>query len=907
MDLMETSDDEDSPVESTPTDSPEQAPSAQVRCFFIQSSNFGKNLRKNRAINWSVLNFFQDSITYEIVHEEKAGSLQNRVLHYNTRVSLKGATDEIQNGLLLEVSASFYIVVEELYKRFIKDVAKPKDRAQLLLRTEAMEHYISTEFRDVDDLTPDHLLTVLQQSQNSGLSIKFSDKIILEFLHIRLDPGWNLPGGCSPKKTRANRRKELMSFGRHAGKRSVRSVAAVGENTCMPACCVVGAAHEEMLRVRDQEPKDEEKIKDAEKEYKSLSKHPGKNRKLTSAVKELYGKIGVKFGTPLDLSHVPAIERVLDISIKVVSVPDQQCIVYKSSKHPTKGYVYLLYTNEGDARVGHYQLITNVCGYFSKHEYCQECDESYWNEYDHKCQYTRDWWCFSCHGPKCVKSEKPFACYECNATLQSKECQKLHKAARCGKTWTCPRCKKTKVRKAIYDDLYEQQRLQTNEEVELEHDCNAYYCKECKNDVDVGHRCYIKKQPYKDKIQRLLFFDVETDQSTKTHEVNFIHMIYYQQTEEEQAWAEKMKKLKGKSIKLERQLEHLEKSAAKSDLTGEDRVKVLDKLSDTTAELRAIWQELDEYDKYLASDEGWEGKWVEKSYEGAGCMTMFCEELTSKYVGYTCIAHNLKGFDGIFILRTFLDNGVVPEVICKGQKLLEIRVGFAELRFIDSFNFLPMGLAKLPAAFGLPCGSKGYFPHFFNRPENRNYVGPYPDPKYYGVAQMTAADRQKFHVWYKQQEGKIFNFKEQMAEYCAQDVVILKESCIAYRRLMCAETNCDPFAYVTLASVCNAVYKCRFMPRDKIARVPPSGYQGAKYSYRGYEWLEYLRRYQGVPGLKHAANGGEKQIGKYSVDGFDEASNTVYEFYGCFFHGCKKCYSGTSFSVLFPAQSPYIV
>jgi hypothetical protein len=210
-----------------------------------------------------------------------------------------------------------------------------------------------------------------------------------------------------------------------------------------------------------------------------------------------------------------------------------------------------------------------------------------------------------------------------------------------------------------------------------------------------------------------------------------------------------------------------------------------------------------------------------------------------------------------------------------------------------------MGLAKLPAAFGLPCGSKGYFPHFFNRPENQNYVGPYPEPKYYGVAQMSTADRQKFYTWYKQQEGKIFNFKEQMAEYCQQDVVILKESCIAYRRLMCAETNCDPFAYVTLASVCNAVYKCRFMPRDKIARVPPSGYQGAKYSYRGYEWLEYLRRYDGVSGLKHAGNGGEKQIGKYSVDGFDEASNTVYEFYGCFFHGCKKCYSGTSFSILF--------
>ena len=28
----------------------------------------------------------------------------------------------------------------------------------------------------------------------------------------------------------------------------------------------------------------------------------------------------------------------------------------------------------------------------------------------------------------------------------------------------------------------------------------------------------------------------------------------------------------------------------------------------------------------------------------------------------------------------------------------------------------------------------------------------------------------------------------------------------------------------------------------------------------------------------------------YSVDGFHAASNTVYEYNGCIFHGCRKCY-----------------
>ena len=44
----------------------------------------------------------------------------------------------------------------------------------------------------------------------------------------------------------------------------------------------------------------------------------------------------------------------------------------------------------------------------------------------------------------------------------------------------------------------------------------------------------------------------------------------------------------------------------------------------------------------------------------------------------------------------------------------------------------------------------------------------------------------------------------------------------------------------------------------------------------------------------NALNGGEKEltIGNktYKVDGFCEETNTVYEFYGCFWHGCPNCY-----------------
>lgn len=40
----------------------------------------------------------------------------------------------------------------------------------------------------------------------------------------------------------------------------------------------------------------------------------------------------------------------------------------------------------------------------------------------------------------------------------------------------------------------------------------------------------------------------------------------------------------------------------------------------------------------------------------------------------------------------------------------------------------------------------------------------------------------------------------------------------------------------------------------------------------------------------HAKNGGEISLGPYTVDGYDQESNTVYEVYGCYWHGCRKCH-----------------
>ena len=60
--------------------------------------------------------------------------------------------------------------------------------------------------------------------------------------------------------------------------------------------------------------------------------------------------------------------------------------------------------------------------------------------------------------------------------------------------------------------------------------------------------------------------------------------------------------------------------------------------------------------------------------------------------------------------------------------------------FLDSINHIPGRLADFPKTFGFTELKKGYFPHYFNTPENQNYVGPIPDIKYYTVQARCLAE-----------------------------------------------------------------------------------------------------------------------------------------------------------------------
>ena len=108
-------------------------------------------------------------------------------------------------------------------------------------------------------------------------------------------------------------------------------------------------------------------------------------------------------------------------------------------------------------------------------------------------------------------------------------------------------------------------------------------------------------------------------------------------------------------------------------------------------------------------------------FEGDACNDEFCEWLFSdeRDVEAVAIAHNFGKYDGSFILRWLLERGVKCAPLMKGGKIISLRAG--KVVFIDSLNFLPMALSRLPKTFGLTnVLKKGYFPHFFNTVANQD-------------------------------------------------------------------------------------------------------------------------------------------------------------------------------------------
>ena len=290
-------------------------------------------------------------------------------------------------------------------------------------------------------------------------------------------------------------------------------------------------------------------------------------------------------------------------------------------------------------------------------------------------------------------------------------------------------------------------------------------------------------------------------------------------------------------------------------------------------------------------------------FRGKNAVKDFCTWLfTPDHHECIAIAHNFQGYDSYPIIKYLHANAVECEAIYNGAKCITLTTKTnkphhckIKIKFIDSLNFIPMALARFPKTFGQDELCKGYFPHFFNKDENQDYVGPIPCQDDYGVNYMKPEAREKFMTWHQEQvdNNYVFDFQKEILRYCRSDVDILAECCKLYREMFKLatsmdgdiETGMDPFdTATTIAAYCMQVYRTKFLQKDTIALLPQHQQHKRKQSHEALQWLSYTAEKEEIR-MQHARNGGEKRVGKYYLDGYCEQTHTAYEYQGCYWHG----------------------
>ena len=574
---------------------------------------------------------------------------------------------------------------------------------------------------------------------------------------------------------------------------------------------------------------------------------------------------------------------------------------------PDKKDIVILYYDE------HYHGCNSLNGFFQTSYYCPYCLKGYDNQGQHRCESLENKLCKSCRRKDCPDFEKShpqrlkpnLRCEPCGRYFYGPTCLAFHhqytlagvhnlQKSICKTVWHCKSCGK------LNNGMAEQK----------QHKCGFSECSTCKAYANLKtHKCFIESA---NEVRKRKEHHQQKAAKRRRVADNPIEAAY-DEGEHVENRAQPMPQEKKPPLHVYTDFE------ARQD-TGHHIANL------------CVYQ----------TDEG-----VEHVIEGEDCVKTFVKELKDLTEEDTreviVIAHNLQAYDGYFVIEELYCDGKSVKQIRAGAKIIELR--HFGIKFIDSLNFFSMPLSDFPKTFGLKLYakdaagrlirdedgnyqehplSKGFFPHLFNRVENQQYVGPLPSREDYMPLTMSKDKKKEFDQWYYDQikQNAVFDFRHELIEYCKLDVTILRLGCQTFQKLFIKESHFNPFEHPTIASACNRdLIENRLDPK-KIASEPTYGWNGeqgnqSKEALEWLQWVDYENRKNISPEerdfhdqmktpkhqhpahrkyVEHAGNGGERYMAdiQTTVDGFDPEKNIIYQFHGCYWHGCTLCYPNQS-------------
>ena len=688
----------------------------------------------------------------------------------------------------------------------------------------------------------DTYLQSLAEKLNSGEKFGKNENFQVEFTIIRR------PGKGSGKKIRKPGRKAVETMLRN--KRTIVKI-----NNHDPLCCA--RAIVTMKAWCDRRDRME-----GHRDYENLKRGlPIQEYKA----KELHARANVPEG-PCGISELEAFQKVLtpQYQIKVMAVDTPHMIIYHGPPAPRQ--ILLVKVD------AHFHGCTSFAGFLAKSYFCHECNRGYDHEdyAHHPCEGRK---CTACHRLNCPdfkNTKDPTKCTACYRSFFGEDCYEYHlfrqapgKKSICESFKKCPDC--CKVIKTN-----DGKKRAPKKGAPQKHKCGIAECHNCRKFVDITtHQCYIQPLDPKEDLPKL------------------------------------------------RQGENIRKKAkrfleANEEVTVEE-LAYKDPPLFIYADYEATQDEEGVHSPILICCEREDDEDTEVFY-GSDCSAEFMAYLDDQATTedgeereLIVVFHNLKGYDGMFILQQlYAEHRTVENQICVGAKVLSLQTG--PIKFIDSLCFLPFSLASFPATFGLSELKKGFFPHLFNTSEHQEYVGTIPPRTTYDPEGMSKKKKAEFDAWYEEQvvNHVVFNLQEEMIAYCTSDVKLLKAGCQKFQAEFKVHGEFNPMEKcVTIASACNRYWRKKHLTPNTIAVEPPRGWHGSQnnQSMKALKWLkwcEFQLRRSTTPmtpqadRIAHAGNQGEHSIRTPArvlhVDGYDASCNTIYEFHGCVWHGCPRCF-----------------
>jgi len=767
-----------------------------------------------------------------------------------------------------DIGVAIVNAMEATVRQHLKRInAQAQDRVFLAMTAHEFEHaYQSIAFPVHEflegSLRLDNLMQKLAGKLNSNEAFSPDQGFQLDLTLVRsLNPGSGHEKRLNPGRTGYKVSRET--------KKSLIKIKNKDELCCARAIVTMQARSEwKVVEKRRKEEQDKEapdkaqleslqaEEKRAKNDYERLRDAKGQNTRQLKLAKILHRQAGVPEG-PCGLPELEKFQIYLSTQtppyqLKVFTDIVKKPIFIGRQKADEDHILVLIKSNN------HFDGCGSLLGFMNRSYWCRDCDKAF---------NTKDWAHHSCQGRVCkacgskpCPDKTPFKspeleCPDCHGLFYGSTCFQTHKDKTiCAKHKHCKKCS------AEYQVI----------KGKPPHRCGFVQCSNCKDYVKIQeHKCYIQPNvdPAEEKEEEFMLDPTEELQEVLAEGKKTLPPLFvYADIEAMTVKEEGVRKFIPNLLCYQ--------------TSEEDQIH---SISENNICLQFI-QTLNQLAR------------VKKKRERPVIV----------------IFHNLKGFDGTFLIDTLNENSQkIDSQSATGAKVLCFQSGV--LTFKDSLCFLSYSLAAFPKTFDLTELKKGYFPHQFNTPENQDYRGRIPDKEFYDPENMKEKEKKAFDTWHTEQvrrcdeEGYVFDFKKELEDYCKSDVALLKGGCEAFTEQFCKEADFNPFEKcMTIASACNLYWRRSIepgSPASKIAVRPLRGWRGAQVnqSLVALQWLAYCESLIPKEGacadrIKHVKNGGEQKVRTPSrecfVDGLDPVTNTVYEFYGCLWHGCPHCYPG---------------